>query len=120
MGPRIDIGRRAVAFVTVVSFALSPAAPLAAGPSQAPAASPAVGPPAPKPTAAEKGMTWRQVMDGKGWKAEIGKLYGIGSIPAAFLVDGDTGEVLASGGMLRGDQLEKTLSKALAKKKGAQ
>jgi len=68
----------------------------------------------------DKGMTWRQVADGKGWKAEVAKLYAINSIPAAFLVDGDTGEVLASGGSLRGEELEKTISKALAKKKSAQ
>ena len=53
MGPRLDVGRRAVALATAVSFALTPAAPLAAAPAQAPAAPPAVGPPAPKPTAAQ-------------------------------------------------------------------
>jgi thiol-disulfide isomerase/thioredoxin len=73
-----------------------------------------------KPVAADKGMTWRQVMDGKGWKAEIAQLYGINSIPAAFLVDGDTGKVLASGDAMRGEELEKTLARALAKKKDSQ
>ena len=53
MGPRLDVARRAVALATAVSFALSPAAPLAAAPAQAPAPPPAVGPPAPKPTAAQ-------------------------------------------------------------------
>src|SRR5689334_13470997 len=51
MGPRLHVGRRAVALATAVSFALTPAAPLEAAPAQAPAASPAVGPPAPKPPA---------------------------------------------------------------------
>ena len=50
MGPRLDVERRAVALVTAVSFALSPAVPLAAAPVQAPKASPAVGPPAPRAT----------------------------------------------------------------------
>jgi len=54
MGPRLDVARRAMALATAISFALTPAAPLAAAPAQAPAAPPAVGPPAPKPTAAQK------------------------------------------------------------------
>jgi len=54
MGPRLDVGRRAVAIATAISFALSSAVPLGAAPAQAAAAPPAVGPPAPKPTAAQK------------------------------------------------------------------
>ncbi|HWA82944.1 MAG TPA: TlpA disulfide reductase family protein [Fimbriimonadaceae bacterium] len=64
-------------------------------------------------------MPWPQVCDAKYWDAEVAKLYVVQSIPAAFLVDGDTGEVLASGNELRGDQLVPTLEKALAKKHGA-
>jgi thiol-disulfide isomerase/thioredoxin len=64
-------------------------------------------------------MTWRQVFDGKGWGAAIAQLYVINSIPATFLVDGDTGEILATGQSLRGAQLEKTLEDALAKKAAA-
>ena len=48
-------------------------------------------------------MTWPQVYDGKFWKAAIADSYAINSIPAAFLVDGDTGEILATGGSLRGN-----------------
>ncbi|MEX2217476.1 MAG: TlpA disulfide reductase family protein [Phycisphaerales bacterium] len=73
-----------------------------------------------KDTLEKHGMAWRQVYDGKFWKAEIAQLYGISSIPAVFLVDGDTGEVLAVRGELRGASLEKTLTKALQKKRGAQ
>ncbi|MDB5305184.1 MAG: thioredoxin family protein [Phycisphaerales bacterium] len=69
-----------------------------------------------KTVTAEKGMTWPQVYDGKFWKAEVADLYGINSIPAAFLVDGDTGEILANGGSLRGENLAKTFEEALAKK----
>jgi len=69
-----------------------------------------------KAVTAEKGMTWPQVYDGKFWKAEVAQKYGINSIPAAFLVDGDTGEILAAGGSLRGDNLAATLKKAVEKK----
>jgi peroxiredoxin len=69
-----------------------------------------------KSVTAEKNMTWPQVYDGKGWQAEIATLYGINSIPAAYLVDGDTGKVLATGETLRGAALEETFKKALAEK----
>jgi len=64
----------------------------------------------------EKNMPWRQVYDGKFWKAEVADLYAINSIPRAFLVDGDTGEILATEGALRGARLEETIAAALAKK----
>jgi thiol-disulfide isomerase/thioredoxin len=67
----------------------------------------------------DKKMTWPQVYDGKGWQAENASKYGINSIPTAFLVDGDTGEVLATGNALRGEALGATLEKAFAKKKAA-
>ena len=35
----------------------------------------------------EKGMTWRQVFDGKGWQNEISSKFGIHSIPAMWLID---------------------------------
>ncbi len=69
-----------------------------------------------KSVTADKGMTWPQVYDGKFWQAEVADQYGINSIPSAFLVDGDTGEILANGEDLRGENLVKTLEKALAKK----
>jgi thiol-disulfide isomerase/thioredoxin len=68
----------------------------------------------------EKGMTWPQVYDGKFWEARIAQLYGINSIPSAFLVDGDTGKILAAGDALRGEQLADTFKKALEKKKAGQ
>jgi thiol-disulfide isomerase/thioredoxin len=64
----------------------------------------------------EKNMSWPQVYDGKYWQAEIAKLYNVDSIPRAFLVDGDTGEILATGESLRGPELEKTIGPLLAKK----
>jgi peroxiredoxin len=60
-------------------------------------------------------MTWRQVADGKGWKAEIADKYAINSIPATFLVDGTTGKIL--GANLRGEALEAAVEKALAERK---
>jgi peroxiredoxin len=35
----------------------------------------------------EQMMPWRQIYDGKGWQAEIGQMYGVGSIPATYLLD---------------------------------
>ena len=64
----------------------------------------------------DKGMSWRQIYDGKDWNAEIAQLYVIDSIPAAYLVDGDTGEILALEGSLRGDALARTVEQALKKK----
>ena len=63
------------------------------------------------------GMTWRQIYDGKFWDARIARFYGIDSIPRGFLVDGDTGAILASGDAIRGDSLDPLVAKALAGKK---
>lgn len=65
----------------------------------------------------DKNMPWPQVYDGKYWQAEVAQLYGVRSIPTAYLVDGDTGLVIANSG-LRGSELEKTIEAALAKKSG--
>jgi thiol-disulfide isomerase/thioredoxin len=61
-------------------------------------------------------MTWPQIYDGGGWKAAIAQSYGIFSIPQAFLVDGDTGEILATGNDVRGEALAASIEKALAAK----
>jgi thiol-disulfide isomerase/thioredoxin len=68
----------------------------------------------------DQGMTWPQVYDGKFWKAAVADLYNINSIPACFLVDGDTGTILATGGQLRGGNLETTIQAALEKKSSGQ
>lgn len=44
--------------------------------------------------------------------------YNVDSIPRDFLVDGDTGKIVATGNDLRGEQLAGTVEKALAKKSG--
>jgi len=69
-----------------------------------------------KKVTSDNKMTWPQVYDGKFWQAEIAQLYGINSIPSAYLVDGDTGVILARGESLRGAELEKTWKAALEKK----
>lgn len=64
----------------------------------------------------QAGMTWPEIYDGKYWNAEIAKLYEIDSIPRAFLVDGDTGTILAMGDSLRGEGLQREVYKAMQKK----
>ena len=58
----------------------------------------------------ERGMTWAQYFDGLGWKNKLGEQYGIQSIPATFLLDGE-GKIIARN--LRGPALEKQLAALL-------
>jgi thiol-disulfide isomerase/thioredoxin len=62
-------------------------------------------------------MSWPEIYDGKYWKAAIAVQYNIQSIPHAFLVDGDTGKVIADGDSIRGNQLAPAIEKALAARK---
>jgi thiol-disulfide isomerase/thioredoxin len=55
-------------------------------------------------------MKWDQIYDNV---SPIAKLYSVRSIPSAFLMKGDTGEVLALGDELRGEALAFTLEKHL-------
>ena len=64
----------------------------------------------------DKGMLWRQICDGKEWDAALAQLYLVDSIPHAFLVDGDTGTIIANGDVLRGTSLATTVETALRKK----
>lgn len=59
---------------------------------------------------ADRKMTWEQIHDNA---QSIAVSYGVSAIPAAFLVDGDTGTTLAAGDDLRGDALFKTIEKHL-------
>jgi serine/threonine protein kinase/peroxiredoxin len=63
----------------------------------------------------EKNITWPQICDGLGWKASLAKLYNVTGIPSTFLIDGDTGRILATG--VRGTGLDPAIAKALAEKK---
>lgn len=60
----------------------------------------------------QKNVTWQQYFDGKGWGNKLAQKYGVQSIPATFLVDGE-GKII--GRDLRGEALEEAVSKALAK-----
>lgn len=58
----------------------------------------------------EKNMTWQQYFDGRGWESKLGKKYGVNSIPATYLLDGD-GKIVAKN--LRGPALERELERLL-------
>jgi thiol-disulfide isomerase/thioredoxin len=60
----------------------------------------------------EKNMTWQQFFDGKGWGNKLAGKYGVQSIPATYLLDGD-GKII--GKDLRGDELEAAIAKAVSK-----
>ena len=59
-----------------------------------------------------KGMTWAQFFDGKGWGNKLAEKYGIQSIPATFLLNGD-GVII--GKNLRGEALESAVADAMKK-----
>jgi len=60
----------------------------------------------------DRNMPWQQYFDGKGWGNKLAQKYGVQSIPATFLIDGE-GKII--GRDLRGEALEEAVSKALAK-----
>ena len=61
----------------------------------------------------EKNMAWRQYFDGLVWQNKLAVKYGINSIPATFLLDG---QGIIIGHDLRGEALEQAVAKALDKK----
>jgi peroxiredoxin len=61
----------------------------------------------------DKGMTWQQFFDGKFWENELSQKYGVNSIPATYLLNG---EGVIIGQNLRGEKLESAVGKALEKK----
>jgi thiol-disulfide isomerase/thioredoxin len=63
----------------------------------------------------ENHMPWPEIYDGKYWSSTVAQKYFIESIPQSFLVDGETGTIIAEGNELRGDALPATIEKALAK-----
>lgn len=56
-------------------------------------------------------MNWVHVSDLKYWDNEVAKQYGINSIPANFLVEASTGNIIATN--LRGKNLEKKIAELL-------
>jgi len=61
----------------------------------------------------QQNMTWQQYFDGQGWSNKLAAKYGIESIPATYLLDGN-GKII--GQDLRGDALGAAVAKALANK----
>ena len=62
----------------------------------------------------EKGVTWRQYFDGRGWESTVIQQYGIQAIPATYLV-GPDGKVITN--QTRGSKLEAELDNLLSAKK---
>ncbi|PLW94351.1 MAG: hypothetical protein C0592_03080 [Marinilabiliales bacterium] len=53
-------------------------------------------------------LTWPHVSDLKGWKSSAAALYGVGSIPSMFVIDGTNYKILAKN--IRGAQLREFVS----------
>jgi thiol-disulfide isomerase/thioredoxin len=66
----------------------------------------------------EHAMPWPQIYEGKLWETTLGDMYDVSGIPFVLLVDGDSGEILATARELRGPGLTGVIEKALAKKSG--
>lgn len=62
-------------------------------------------------------MGWSQIYEGKHWETTLAKQFFVTHTPSPFLVNGDTGEILATELALLGEQLTSTVANALAKKK---
>ena len=60
----------------------------------------------------KRSMPWQQYFDGKGWENKLAEKYGVLSIPATFLLDGE-GKIIARD--LRGEALEAEVAKLLEK-----
>ncbi len=69
-----------------------------------------------KAFATEHETPWAQIYEGKAWDTTIGDMYDVSAIPFVLLVDGDTGEILATARELRGPGCSEFIGKALAKK----
>ncbi|HEY4417827.1 MAG TPA: TlpA disulfide reductase family protein [Verrucomicrobiae bacterium] len=61
----------------------------------------------------QDGMTWAQFFDGQGWGNKLAVKYGVEAIPFTILV-GPDGKIIDTN--LRGEELEKAVADALAKK----
>lgn len=59
---------------------------------------------------------WPQIYEGKLWDTELGTMHDVSGIPFVLLIDGDTGEILATARKLRGPGLSDFVKKQLEKK----
>lgn len=64
----------------------------------------------------DRELTWTQVYEGAD---KIANQYGVRAIPTSFLIDGDSGEIVAAEGQLKGPYLQQTVGKLLAAKNDA-
>lgn len=62
-------------------------------------------------------LPWQQIYEGKGWDTSFADLYDVSGIPFVLLVDGDTGEILATERSLRGEGVSKFIGEQIAAKK---
>lgn len=64
----------------------------------------------------DNNMPWPQIYEGKYWDTTLGHQFDVASIPCAYIVDGDTGLILSSGGEMRGEGFSNLIQNLLAKK----
>ena len=64
-------------------------------------------------------LPWSQIYEGRLWDTTLGKLHDVSGIPFVLLVDGDSGEILASARELRGAGLSDFIAEQLQKRKAA-
>ncbi len=63
-------------------------------------------------------MPWPQIYEGKTWESTLGIMHDVSGIPFVLLVDGDSGEILATARQLRGKGLSAFVRGQLEKKLG--
>ena len=63
----------------------------------------------------ENKMPWPQFFDGQFWNNKLSTKYGVRSIPATYLLDGE-GKIIGKGDDIRGENLDGAVAKALAGK----
>ena len=63
----------------------------------------------------ENKMPWPQFFDGQFWNNKLPTKYGVRSIPATYLLDGE-GKIIGKGDDIRGKNLDGAVAKALARK----
>ncbi len=66
----------------------------------------------------DREMTWSQIYEGKFWDTSLGTMYDVSGIPFVLLVDGDSGEILATAKELRGSGLADFIGQQLERKNG--
>ena len=61
-------------------------------------------------------LPWPQIYEGKYWDTALGNMHDVSGIPFVLLVDGDSGEILATARQLRGPGLSDFVKSQLEKK----